>query len=411
MAKVIVLKPTKTLQNRITGAFIFTTFTISILYGLLVFNAMKHTEDDILNQRLLLEAQYFIEQFVKDPVTARLPNSIGFKGYLSSSPDLPTLLRNQPLGTRELHNEELHVGVMEIPGSDQLLYLSLSELDSSNLEQELSSLFIILLSVGTLITVVGLIIGLLFSNSIAKPIAQLTKDVESCDMKKSTPFYGADRGDEVGALSKSFTDLVHRLHGFLQREKEFTQYASHELRTPISLMKNALAILRLPEQNDERKNRNLGRIESATIELESLINTFLTLGREEVINKEEIDIIDILKKNIERNKLINENKKMDIQIAIESEPEKLMSNKNLVDILIDNIVRNIYAHGISKANILVNSHAIVFKNNIPTYIVNSMTPKSHGYGKEIIDKLVERCGFKLKNTLTENNYIIELEFI
>jgi len=411
MVKATVLKKaTKTLQNRLTGAFIFTTFTISILYGFLVLNAMKYTEDDILNRRLLLEAEYFIDQYKSDPSIARLPNAIGLKSYLSSSSDLPELLRQQPLGTRELHDEELHVGVIEIPESDELLYLSLSEFDASNLENDLSSLFLVLIAVGALITTLGLIIGLILSGYIAKPIIQLTLDVEQNDLNKKTPFYGGSRDDEVGALSRAFTKLFGRLHLFLEREKEFTRYASHELRTPISLIRNSIALLRLPNQGDDSRERNLGRIESAAIDLESLVDTFLTLGREGNAMKDHINVIDMLKNNLERNALVNQTKKLDVKLEIKETPEKIRASKKLVDILIDNIVRNIYTHGASDAKIVVHGDRIIFKNSYVDREEIVTEERRESYGMEIVAKIAEKCGFELLSIVNDGSYFIALKF-
>lgn len=413
MVKVIVLRATKSVRKKLTVAFIFTTFIISILYGVLVYNAMKHTEDDILDRRIKQEAQYFIQQYQVDKTTARLPESIGLKSYLSSSPDLPVFLKNQPIGRRELHEQELHVGVVEIPGSDELLYLSLNELSSSNLENELSSLFLILFTVGILITTIGLLIGLFFSRVISRPIILLTKDVENDARNPLQPFYGSNHNDEVGALSQSFTKLVVRLQGFLEREKQFTRYASHELRTPISLIKNSVAVLNLSHQDNQRKKRNLGRIESAAVELESLVDTFLTLGREKIIVEKEIDLIGVVRQNLERNQLVNESKKLDIQLIVVSEPRVIKADNKLVDILIDNIVRNIYAHGASKARITVSHESIVFENNTldRTQVDAIETEPRQSYGMEIVHKLAQKCSFELTTTVKKNTYSICLTHI
>lgn len=409
MEKVIDLKPMSEIKNKLIGAFIFTTFIISILYGLLVFNAMKYTEDDILNQRLELEAANFIQHYERDPSSAILPSSIGLSSYLSRSTELPQWLKAQPLGTRELHDTEVHIGIFEVPHSNQLLYIVLSELETSNFENETSSLILILIGVGAFITFLGLLIGLIFSNQISKPIILLNEDVKKNHIENRADFYGNNRNDEVGALSRSFRELVLRLQAFVTREKQFTQYVSHELRTPISLIKNAMAVLNLPEQSEDRRERNLIRIESAAIEMESLIDTFLSLGRESSKkNQETIKLAELLRSNLKRNELVNKSKKLTIQLDIQNETT-INNDKKILTILIDNIIRNIFAHGKSTATITLLEKSILFENNIgePT-AKNSVLKESKGM--EIINQLAEKTNITITTAITEHSYFLKIEF-
>lgn len=397
------------IKNKLVAAFIFITFTISILYGLLVYNAMKYTEDDILTRRLVLEAANYLKHVEQAPDTALLPNSIGLTSYLSSSPDLPRWLKEQPLGTRELHTLEKHVGVFAIPNTDQKLYIALNELDTSNLESETPVLILMLTGVGVLITFTGLMLGLFFSSQISKPIILLTQDVASRHANDEAQFYGQDRHDEVGALSQAFSHLVIRLQSFITREKKFTQYVSHEFRTPLSLVKNAIAVLRLPEQNKERFERNINRIESATIEMESLINTFLCLGREGTKSKvESIDVIKLLKHNLKRNALANQNKKLDIALNLENELT-IDNDQNLLNILIDNIVRNIFIHGESKAKITLVDNVIIFENNIANTTFNDKESQAT-YGLEIIHELADKMSITVSSEITNGHYVLKIVF-
>ena len=410
MERVSALTSNRVIQKRLGWAFAFIALTISVLYGLLVYNAMKYTEDDILNQRLKLEAQYYIQQYQTDKSTAKLPASIGLSSYLSSSPNLPALLKAQPPGCRELHQQELHVGVFHIPGSTERLYLSLSELDSSHLEKEQPYLVLFLTAIGLTITIFGLATGLFFSRMISKPIIWLTEDVEKNDGDSMLPFYGAHRNDEVGALSRAFSSLILRLQSFLAREKQFTRYASHELRTPISLIKNAVAVLRLPNQNENSRTRNLGRVESATVELQSLVDTFLALAREKEIVRDKLDLVEILNNNLERNRLVNEFKKFHIKVVIEEAPQPVFADKELVSILIDNIVRNIYVHGVKDAQIRVFAGSAIFENSISTDTHLNDKNAKESYGMEIIEKLSEKCGFELNYGLMDDRYSLKLMF-
>ena len=346
------MKQTKTLHNNLVGAFIVTTFIISSLYGILVYNAMEYTEDDILTQRVETEVQHYVNQYTADKKTARLPSSKGLYSYISSATDLPEWLKDQPPGTRELDEKELYVSVSELPNGDGRLYVVLDEIESSNLEQQLSTLVLALLSIGAVVTLIGSAIGVVVGRYISNPISQLTTEIEAFDYSEGPSarlsFHGVERSDEIGTLSRSFTRLVERLGEFLQREKQFTRYASHELRTPLTIVRNALAVLRLPSSEQDRQARNLDRIENATIEMEGLIETFMYLGREKQgLVTEAVHTDKVLQQSLDEHAYIDEDQRL--QITTDIETNVIIYNEiRLVKVLFDNIIRNMFMHAGSR---------------------------------------------------------------
>ena len=95
------------------------------------------------------------------------------------------------------------------------------------------------------------------------------------------PFIEEQRQDEISKLARTFSELLTRINDFLDREKQFTHHASHELRTPPGIITNSLSVLKLPHISEDKKNRSLGRIEQSTEQISDLVETFLILGREQ----------------------------------------------------------------------------------------------------------------------------------
>jgi len=397
------------LQNKLIGAFIFTTFSISILYGVFVFNAMKYTEDDILNRRVELEAKHYIDQYTDNKSTAKLPSSIGISSYLSTSPDFPEWLKNEPLGIRELHDKEVHVGVKQLPDSSELLYITVSELDLSSMEQETSSLLMILVFVGAIITFIGLLIGVVLSKHISTPLIELATEVENSDEKNRLPFSSFERSDEVGTLSRAFTQSVQRSREFLEREKQFTRYASHELRTPIALIRNSLAILNLPDQTQEQQKRNLDRIENAALDMESLIKTFLLLGREKNTTFiESVDISALLRDCLETNQYLNPDKKINIRLDID-EAVLIQCDSSLTSILLDNLLRNVFQYCSANAHIKLTKQYLIIENDTEEH-KKKESGQTDSYGMKIVEKISELSQFSVTTKTLPNNFKVTLQF-
>jgi signal transduction histidine kinase len=375
---------------------------------------MKYTEDDILTRRVEMETRYFVNQYLEDKQTAKLPNSIGLYGYLSTSPDVPQWLQEQSPGIRELHDREVHVGVSRLPNSNELLYVVLSESESSSLEQIQSALLFSLLSVGLLITFIGMGIGVLVGRYITAPLMQLTAQVEgfnssSLGHEDIVSFHGADRTDEVGALSRSFSLLVTRLDEFLLREKQFTRFASHELRTPLTVIRTALAVLRLPQSSSESRQRNLDRVENAAIEMEGLIDTFLYLGREQqTLLSKPLSADEILIKSIQKHSYINANKHL--QLSTDIQPNTVIYNDSkLLEILFDNIIRNMFLHGKSLVKITLDQKGLLVENDIDLDHHEKTTPYD-SYGLGIIRRLSQYCHLETLIQNDKNHFTVSVLF-
>lgn len=107
-----------------------------------------------------------------------------------------------------------------------------------------------------------------------------------------------NKNDEVYRLAKAFDHMVERLEMAFHREKQFTSDASHELRTPISVIL-AQCEYALPEDIViEEKQEALEAIEKQAKKMSSLVSRLLLLARADngtqILKKENICLTELL---------------------------------------------------------------------------------------------------------------------
>lgn len=119
------------------------------------------------------------------------------------------------------------------------------------------------------------------------PIAALARllngwDPDHPDMEGLAAEEGKGRGKDgdVASLVRGLHGLASRIEGFGERERNFTRDASHELRSPLTVIKMSSDMLADETDLSEFGHRSLERIRRSTRELESLVEAFLILSRE-----------------------------------------------------------------------------------------------------------------------------------
>ena len=105
-----------------------------------------------------------------------------------------------------------------------------------------------LISLGGVI-LLGAVGGYFLSGRMLKPIdrvSSLAAQISSTSLKERINYQGPD--DEMKRLADTFDDMLGRLEGAFESQKQFVQDASHELRTPIAIAQTNIEVLEMEEK-------------------------------------------------------------------------------------------------------------------------------------------------------------------
>lgn len=106
---------------------------------------------------------------------------------------------------------------------------------------------------------------------------------------------------DVAALAYGLHGFATRIAGYNQRERSFTRDASHELRSPLTVIKMSVDMLGDEERLSDFGARSVRRIQRASMEMEALVDALLVLAREpdEAANEERFVVNDVLRSQLE----------------------------------------------------------------------------------------------------------------
>jgi two-component system, OmpR family, sensor kinase len=122
--------------------------------------------------------------------------------------------------------------------------------------------------------------GLLLANQALRPVDRITRAAEQIstgDLTERVPM--SAKMDEIGRLIVTFNQMISRLQAAFERQKQFTSDASHEMRTPLAVMRGDIEIaLRRERPADEYKRVLTSNLEEI-IRLSRLVEDLLMLAR------------------------------------------------------------------------------------------------------------------------------------
>ena len=401
------------LRKRVAFAFAICVAVLSLAWGLAFFGAIRLSEDRVLTQQLQVAAKSY---------PAMTMNLRGYDEVASLPESLREWAQTNPAeGLYEFESDELHVAVVstgnEKPVADNEPRRAFVVFDVAGIEAASSEdwwlLLVITGVVGTL-GALGFGLGVVVMRKAVAPVAQLAKAVADIDPEKlsaedhkriESSRFG---DDEVGLLARTIEKTLERISAFVERERYFTGSASHELRTPVTVITGALELL---EQSDlsVADAKVVDRIRRATLDMKTTIEMFLCLAREtdDGLYDKQFLVMPLVNQAIEQQRHLLSGKSVDVEVDQLAKP-KICGHPQAFSIAVNNLVRNAFEHtltGQGPITILIKEHELLVTNQVSALVTNQGSaderhtptgaPSFHGYGLGlgIVQRLCERNGW------------------
>ncbi|MBO3444861.1 HAMP domain-containing sensor histidine kinase [Clostridium sp. CCUG 7971] len=233
----------------------------------------------------------------------------------------------------------------------------------------------------------------IISKKLTDPIVRLSKtskDIANGDYTKRV--MGNKNNDEIGVLENNFNIMIDVIENNIEELKymneskqRFIDSLNHEIKTPITSIIGYSELLLKGKVSESTKIKSLTYINSEAKRLEVLNSTLLKLIliREEKINEEKISIKECIINTYSSLRYKFETNNINLKIDIED--EYIYADKQLIIVLLTNIMDNSIKASNKDDNISVSGKYI---KDDKSYILKI---KDNGIGipEEDIDKILE----------------------
>lgn len=330
---------------RINRAFLLQGLLIAVATIFGVYLAKIVIEEILIKNAIQEEQAYFWQNYENNPKFP-LPDTKNLSGFFDRS-RLPENIRNKTpdrLGYYEFGEDENRV-VLQVSSQDQqklyLLY-NRGQVDSLVLYYGLVPLLVALL-----VLYISIWLIYRYSRRMVSPFIKLARQINQLDL--SQPDFSTlrpvaaefDTDNEVQILTDATISLGERLLAYIGRERDFTRDASHELRSPLTVINIASDMLISEQDLPEAAEKSVIKIQRAAHDIEKLIEVFLLLAREDdqALTTDKVSINRVVEKELQRSQSLINGKDINIQVNAQH-GLYLWGSEAVVSALIGNLIRN-----------------------------------------------------------------------
>lgn len=285
------------------------------------------------------------------------------------------------------NDSNIEIGYVQVPTiwqDGEVVYVQLFE-DLSAVQDNLRTLRFVLFLVVLVAIIPVVVSGRVLADFISRPIQSLISTMQ--DIQTSSSFkhieYQQKSGDELYTMTRTFNEMIDLLKDNYEKQEAFVSNASHELRTPITVIESyANLIKRRGLEKPELVMESIEAIHSEAVRMRDLTEQLLMLARRQKdwqLHIESFSLAEVVQKvsqNIENSYGRKVNLTVDEEMPpIHSDQQKI---KQLLYIFVDN------ARKYSEESIEIN-----VKNRATNYVINI---KDYGIGipEESIVKVFDR---------------------
>ncbi len=270
------------------------------------------------------------------------------------------------------------------------------------------------------------VVNWLLSKKLWKPFYHTLSGLTDFDIKKQErQYFNTVNTEEFDQLNTALNKMTEKLYADFIQQKEFIENASHEMQTPLAVMKANLSLLIQSPTIKEKEIDQLQTVDDNIKKLAALNKALILLSKIENNQFKETESVNfktIIQKKIDHFSERIQAKNITLELDLITD---LFINMDaiLADVLVTNLLQNAIRHNHKQGNIRIDLKGntfTIFNTGSPLNIEpealfmrfkkDDASKKSLGLGLSIVKSIVTHYHFNISYNYTNNLHSFKINF-
>ncbi len=212
-------------------------------------------------------------------------------------------------------------------------------------EDALNKLFLILIITVPLALMVASLGGQFLAHKALKPVDNITQTARIITSQNLNQRINPPKvKDEIARLIETFNEMISRLDQSFRQMKQFSSDASHELKTPLTILKGEVEVTlrkeRSPQEYQQTLKSNLEEINR----MSQIVGDLLVLSKADTgeirLNKEDINLTEILNEVVAQMDMLAKSKKLSLSASNHCPEIRILGDALRLRELFINLIEN-----------------------------------------------------------------------
>ncbi|KXB68828.1 ATPase/histidine kinase/DNA gyrase B/HSP90 domain protein [Leptotrichia wadei] len=216
---------------------------------------------------------------------------------------------------------------------------------------EAHEILYVMLLMFVLITISIIVISKIVAEYVLNPLSNIIFQSKEINNHNIDAQLTKTRDDEIGELIDVLNETFKKKEEIIESQKTFSSDVSHELKTPLAIMKGYLDILEWGKSDKDLLNEAIENLNLEVKNIERIINTlFLSSNLEKITIKKEIINVNSLFEKIKKDyELLNIERKIIVKV---DEKISIFADKNLISEVLRGLIDNSIKYSIGNIELI-----------------------------------------------------------